>query len=171
MLNQSSDDGATAPREGIEPRLVHLERALNTRDIGGYPTESGESMKFGKIYRSSELSYLTDKDVEKVGELGLSHVVDFRGLGEADDAPDRLPDGVKVECVGSCVKVTGPKGGLQQDCDPAMTVAVKDGVVTVTRPSDKPEHRAKHGLTRALINNMVIGVSQGFERMLEIQAP
>jgi protein-tyrosine phosphatase len=75
---------------------VHLERALNTRDIGGYPTRSGETIKFGKIYRSSELSYLTNSDVEKIAALGLSHVVDFRGLREAAQAPDRLPDGVQV---------------------------------------------------------------------------
>lgn len=83
--------------------------------------------------------------------------------------PIPLPDGVKVECVGNEVQVTGPKGALKHECDPAINVSIEDGTVTVTRPSDKPEHRARHGLTRALINNMVIGVSQGFERALEIQ--
>lgn len=83
--------------------------------------------------------------------------------------PIPLPDGVKVEQVGNTVKVTGPKGSLEQECDPSMSITIEDGAVVVARPSDKAEHRAKHGLTRALINNMVIGVSKGFERTLEIQ--
>jgi large subunit ribosomal protein L6 len=76
---------------------------------------------------------------------------------------------VKCELKGSHLKVTGPKGALEQDFDPCMSIAVDDAEITVTRPSDKREHRSLHGLTRALVNNMVTGVSQGFERVLTIQ--
>lgn len=82
--------------------------------------------------------------------------------------PIPVPDGVKVQLEGSHLKVTGSKGTLEKDFDPAIVITVDDGVITVTRPSDKPEHRAKHGLTRALINNMVLGTTQGFEKQLEI---
>jgi large subunit ribosomal protein L6 len=64
--------------------------------------------------------------------------------------------------------VDGPKGTLEQELSPEMDVNVGDTEVTVTRPSDKPEHRALHGLTRTLINNMVIGVTDGFEKVLEV---
>ena len=83
--------------------------------------------------------------------------------------PVTIPDGVKCDLKDSHLKVTGPKGTLEVDVVPDMTVALNDGALTVTRPSDKPEHRAKHGLMRALINNMVVGVTEGFEKSLEIQ--
>lgn len=82
--------------------------------------------------------------------------------------PIPVPSGVKVECTASNVKVTGPKGTLEQTHDPDITVAVDGDTLIVSRPSDKPDHRAKHGLIRALVNNMVVGVTQGFERTLEI---
>ena len=84
-------------------------------------------------------------------------------------APVAIPEGVKVEVIGLVIKVSGPKGALEQAYDPALTVAVKDKRVTVARPHDKPAMRAKHGLVRALVNNMVRGVTQGFEKTLEIQ--
>jgi len=65
--------------------------------------------------------------------------------------------------------VTGPKGALEQDFDPKIKILVEDGEVRVQRPNDKPEIRAKHGLVRALINNMVLGVTNGYEKVLEIQ--
>lgn len=83
--------------------------------------------------------------------------------------PIPIPDGVKVDLSGSRCKVQGPKGALEGEFDSEIAIAVTDNEITVTRPSDKPEHRAKHGLTRALLNNMVIGVTQGFEKVLEIQ--
>jgi len=67
------------------------------------------------------------------------------------------------------VTVNGPKGSLTQKFDPDMNIAVEDGQVSVTRPTDQREHRAQHGLTRALLNNMVTGVTTGFTRRLEIQ--
>ena len=83
--------------------------------------------------------------------------------------PVPIPDGVKCELANGHLKVTGPKGTLEMDVVKDVTVTVEAGEVTVKRPSDKPEHRAKHGLTRALINNMVQGVTQGYEKQLEIQ--
>jgi large subunit ribosomal protein L6 len=64
--------------------------------------------------------------------------------------------------------VTGPKGTLERDLDPEITVNVADSEVLVTRPTDRPKHRALHGLTRALIQNMVVGVTQGYEKVLVI---
>ena len=67
------------------------------------------------------------------------------------------------------VTVNGPKGELTQKFDPDMNIAVENGQLSVTRPTDQREHRAQHGLTRALLNNMVTGVTTGFTRKLEIQ--
>ena len=83
-------------------------------------------------------------------------------------APVAIPDGVKIEVKGNIVKVTGPKGNLEQDFLPEVSVEVNDAEVVVTRISDRPNVRALHGLTRALINNMVIGVTQGYSKTLEI---
>jgi len=83
--------------------------------------------------------------------------------------PIPVPDGVKVDLKGSHLKITGPKGTLEQDFDPIITLTHSGDEIVVTRSSDDTEHRAKHGLTRALINNMVVGVTQGFEKVLEIQ--
>ncbi len=83
--------------------------------------------------------------------------------------PIPVPSGVKVEIDGASVKVTGPKGSLEQEFDPSMAISLEGDEVKVVRPSESPDHRAKHGLTRALINNMVLGVTEGVERVLEIQ--
>jgi large subunit ribosomal protein L6 len=80
-----------------------------------------------------------------------------------------IPGGVKVDVAGSVIKVTGPKGALEQDYDPALKVVVENDRLVVSRPNDRPATRAKHGLVRALVNNMVKGVTQGFEKTLEIQ--
>lgn len=84
-------------------------------------------------------------------------------------APITVPAGVTVT-VGeeNLITVKGPKGTLTYTASPKMTVKVDGAVVTVTRPDDEAESRAIHGLTRTLINNMVIGVSQGYEKKLEI---
>jgi large subunit ribosomal protein L6 len=82
--------------------------------------------------------------------------------------PVPIPDGVEVTVQGGVVTVTGPKGTLTQDIRPEITVAVDDGTVTVTRHSDEREHRALHGLYRALIQNMVTGVTEGYRRSLQI---
>src|SRR5690349_4822374 len=83
--------------------------------------------------------------------------------------PISVPDGVSVEVGPGRVSVKGPKGELAQVLSPDMKVEQSDGVVTVERPTDRGEHRALHGLTRSLIANMVVGVTDGFEKRLEIQ--
>ena len=83
--------------------------------------------------------------------------------------PIQIPEGVEIDVQPGAVKVKGPKGELSQDVDRDMKVAIDDGTLTVDRPTDRGEHRALHGLTRSLIANMVEGVTDGFERRLEIQ--
>lgn len=83
--------------------------------------------------------------------------------------PIPLPDKVTATVSGQHITVKGPKGELSLDAHPDMTVELEDGTLTVTRPTDQRQHRALHGLTRALINNMVVGVSQGFRKSLLIE--
>jgi large subunit ribosomal protein L6 len=83
--------------------------------------------------------------------------------------PIQIPEGVTVQVTPGRVSVKGPKGELSQVVSPEMKVEQNDGVLTVERPTDRGEHRALHGLTRSLIANMVEGVTDGFERRLEIQ--
>jgi large subunit ribosomal protein L6 len=83
--------------------------------------------------------------------------------------PIQIPDGVEVDVGSGAVSVKGPKGELNQHVSGDMKVAIEDGTVTVQRPTDRGDHRALHGLTRSLIANMVEGVTDGFERRLEIQ--
>jgi large subunit ribosomal protein L6 len=83
--------------------------------------------------------------------------------------PIAVPDGVTVEIRPGSVAVRGPKGELSERVSPDMTVKQEDGQVVVTRPTDRGEHRALHGLTRTLVANMVTGVTQGYEKRLEIQ--
>lgn len=82
--------------------------------------------------------------------------------------PVVIPDGVDVKIKGSSVRVKGPKGELQHTFPADMEIKLDHGEVSVKRPSDEPTHRALHGMTRALINNMVVGVSSGFSKVLEI---
>ncbi len=82
--------------------------------------------------------------------------------------PIKVPVGVKINIEGSKVDVSGPKGDLSQAFNPDMSIELEDGVLRVSRPTDGRKHRSLHGLTRALLNNMVIGVSSGFEKNLEI---
>lgn len=84
-------------------------------------------------------------------------------------APITLPNGVKVDLQDAAVSVTGPKGTLSQTFHPEMSIELEDSVLNVRRPSDSRQHRALHGLTRALLNNMVVGVSQGFAKTLQIE--
>jgi len=83
--------------------------------------------------------------------------------------PVGIPDGVSVDVGPGRVSVNGPKGELSQAVSPEMTVAVEDGTLTVTRPTDRAPHRALHGLTRSLIANMVEGVTEGYSKELQIQ--
>jgi len=83
--------------------------------------------------------------------------------------PIPLLPGVSVQIEGSRVTVKGPKGQLTREFHPDMRITQADGQLVVTRPSDEKQHRALHGLTRTLLANMVIGVSQGFTKTLEVQ--
>lgn len=83
-------------------------------------------------------------------------------------APIVIPAGVNVQVNGHVVTVKGPKGELSQEINPNINVEVKDGHVEVTRPNDERENRAMHGLYRALIHNMVVGVSEGYKKEMEL---
>jgi large subunit ribosomal protein L6 len=82
--------------------------------------------------------------------------------------PIKIPAGVKVDIKNSTVSITGPKGTLTHNSHPDIDVKFEDGIITVSRPSNQRLHRSLHGLTRALLNNMVVGVTNGYERILEM---
>ncbi|WP_077210488.1 50S ribosomal protein L6 [Bacillus dakarensis] len=82
--------------------------------------------------------------------------------------PIEIPTGVTITMNGNTVTVKGPKGELTRTFNPDMEIKVEDNVMNVTRPSDSKEHRTVHGTTRALLANMVEGVSKGFEKNLEL---
>lgn len=83
-------------------------------------------------------------------------------------APITVPAGVSIQVKDNVVTVKGPKGELCQSINPDITVNVEEGKIELTRPSDNREHRALHGLYRALINNMVVGVSEGYKKEMEL---
>ena len=83
-------------------------------------------------------------------------------------APIAIPAGVTVKVSGDVVTVKGPKGELSQKINPDLQITVEDGQLTLARPSDDREHRAQHGLYRALIHNMVVGVSEGYRKEMEL---
>ena len=82
--------------------------------------------------------------------------------------PIQIPAGVTVTVKDSIVTVKGPKGELTQNVNPDIELSINDGVLEVKRPTDNREHRAMHGLYRALVNNMVVGVSEGYKKELEL---
>lgn len=83
-------------------------------------------------------------------------------------APVTVPSGVDVSVNDRTITVKGPKGTLSREIPGEIEIAVEDGVLTCTRPNDERFHRAQHGLTRSLVNNMVVGVTDGFKKQLEI---
>jgi large subunit ribosomal protein L6 len=83
--------------------------------------------------------------------------------------PIDVPDKVQVQVEGNRVEVKGPRGELVREFHPDMQIALQDSQLMVNRPTDQREHRALHGLTRALLANMVTGVTEGFRKQLEIQ--
>ena len=82
--------------------------------------------------------------------------------------PVKVPSGVDIKVNGSNVSVKGPKGQLQRDLHPNMKIELQDGEVRVSRPSDGRLDRSLHGLTRTLINNMIMGVTEGYSKQLNI---
>ena len=89
-------------------------------------------------------------------------------MSRIGNKPVQIPAGVDVTIDGTHVAVKGPKGTIEKDFYEKLTINVEDGVLTVSRPDDERETRAMHGLTRALIHNMVVGVSEGFTKSLEL---
>ncbi len=83
-------------------------------------------------------------------------------------SPVTFPSGVEVKVDGNLITVKGPKGELTQEFDSCVGINIDGDTVTFTRESDAPSHRAKHGLYRALVQNMVVGVSEGFKKELEV---
>ena len=82
--------------------------------------------------------------------------------------PINIPAGVEVKIDATCVTVQGPKGTLTQKFQPAMNIAVEGAEIVVTRPNDAKENRSLHGLTRTLISNMIVGVTEGFKKELDV---
>ncbi len=90
-------------------------------------------------------------------------------MSRIGNKPISVPSGVQVAIDGNLVTVKGPKGQLTREFHPDMTITLEDGTVRVQRPNDAQNVKALHGLTRALINNMVVGVTEGYSHTLEIQ--
>lgn len=84
-------------------------------------------------------------------------------------SPVPIPEGVEVVIEGQRVRVKGPKGELEQEFRAELTITEENGVLHVARDSDEPKVRALHGMTRALLNNMILGTTKGFNKTLEIQ--
>lgn len=89
-------------------------------------------------------------------------------MSRIGNKPIEIPEGVEVKVQGSHVTVKGPKGTLEKDLSEELKISVEEGKVIVTRPNDEVEMKSLHGLTRTLINNMVIGVKEEFKKELEI---
>lgn len=89
-------------------------------------------------------------------------------MSRVGKVPIPVPSGVEVKIVGSTVTVKGPKGELTKTFDPILSIDQEGNEVRVTRPNDEKKARSLHGLTRSLINNMVIGVTEGYQRTLDI---
>ena len=83
-------------------------------------------------------------------------------------SPITIPSGIEVKVDGQTVTVKGPKGELSEVLDSAITVELNDGVLTFNRASETPDHKAKHGLSRALVFNMITGVTEGYKKVLEV---
>src|SRR5512136_2030009 len=83
--------------------------------------------------------------------------------------PIAVPSGVQIKIDGHHVSAKGKRGELEREFHPEIAIELEDGKIVVTRPSDQPRHRALHGTTRALLANMVTGVSEGFRKVLQIE--
>jgi len=89
-------------------------------------------------------------------------------MSRVGKSPITIPEGVTVTVENAVVKVAGPLGELEQSYDPVIKIDIADNVITLTRTSQNKDHRSKHGLYRALINNMIEGVTKGFVKELEL---
>ncbi len=90
-------------------------------------------------------------------------------MSRVGNLPISLPNGVDIQIAkNNVVTVKGPKGSLHENIDQDITVKMEDGQMTFARPTDQNRHKALHGLSRALVNNMIIGVTEGFTKKLEL---
>ena len=89
-------------------------------------------------------------------------------MSRIGNKPITVPDDVEVKIDGQKITVKGPKGTLEKELHKNMNVTLENNVITIKRPDDEPENRSLHGLTRTLINNMIIGVKEEFKKDLEI---
>jgi large subunit ribosomal protein L6 len=99
----------------------------------------------------------------KFGETG------GRKVSRIGRMPVEIPNGVQVDLKGSFVSVSGPKGKLERTFSPSISIEMENNQLLITRSSNAPAQRALHGTTRAVLNNMVVGVSTGFEKVLEYE--
>lgn len=83
-------------------------------------------------------------------------------------SPVTIPSGVEVKVDGNVISVKGPKGQLTQEFDSCISIQINGSEITFSRASDAPDHRSKHGLYRALVQNMVVGVSEGYKKEMEV---
>jgi large subunit ribosomal protein L6 len=89
-------------------------------------------------------------------------------MSRIGNKPITVPEGVEVTLADKLITVKGPKGTLTREIHPNINVKIENNVITISRPDDEPANRSLHGLTRTLINNMIIGVKDEFKRELEI---
>ena len=89
-------------------------------------------------------------------------------MSRIGNKPITVPENVEVKLDGNKITVKGPKGTLKKELHPNMKITLENNVITVTRPNDEPQNRSLHGLTRTLINNMIVGVVDEYTRALEI---
>ena len=89
-------------------------------------------------------------------------------MSRIGNKPITVPENVEVKVDGQKITVKGPKGTLEKELHPNMKITLENNVITVTRPNDEPQNRSLHGLTRTLINNMIVGVVDEYTRALEI---
>jgi large subunit ribosomal protein L6 len=173
--NKALHEHATMPSSRMKVDIAKLLKEEGY--IRDYHVEKGESfdtlvidLKFGRN-RERVISGL--KRVSKPGRRvyarkdRLPRVLG--GMSRIGNAPIPVPDGVTVTIEPARVAVAGPLGTLQQQVPTRMKIEQRDGEVVVSRPTERGEDRALHGLTRTLVANMVQGVTQGFEKKLEIQ--
>ena len=89
-------------------------------------------------------------------------------MSRIGNKPIAIPNGVQVKLDGNTVTVKGPKGELTRTVDPILSIKEENGELVVTRPDDSNKSKARHGLNRSLVNNMIIGVTEGFKKELEV---
>src|SRR5579871_3771868 len=115
------------------PRAVALQGAVNFRDLGGYTTKYGKQVRWGKIYRSADISKLTDGDLSLLSELHIKMVCDLRGEQEAAAAPDKLPDGVeRILLPAGSENINGSTNYMKLMKDPAKADSMMTAFYTRT---------------------------------------